>query len=63
MTYLISNIQDITISPCNQIQKILSILHSSLSIESSQSDVCFAPSRHFSSDWPHFKSQELRVGP
>lgn len=40
MTYLTPDIQDITISTCNQIQKIVSILHSSLRIKSSQSAVC-----------------------
>lgn len=39
MTYLTPDIQDITISTCIQIQKILSILHS-LRIKSSQSVVC-----------------------
>ena len=40
MTYLTPNIQDTTISTCDQIQKILSILHSSLRIKSSQCVVC-----------------------
>ena len=40
MTYLTPNIQDTTISTCDQIQKTLSILHSSLRIKSSQSVLC-----------------------